>query len=62
MASSGLREVRIAREVVQYTPAITPNDLMRDLPALPRLYGSWELPSVDNLFRYRFEPRKLTFL
>lgn len=61
MASSGLREVRIERQDVQYTPAITPNYLMRDLPKLPRLYGSWELPSVDNLFRYRFEPRKLNF-
>jgi cation diffusion facilitator CzcD-associated flavoprotein CzcO len=61
MASHGLRKVSIEREEVQYTPAITPNYIMRDLPALPRLYGSWELPSVDNLFRYRFEPHKLNF-
>ncbi|WP_155763619.1 flavin-containing monooxygenase [Mycobacterium asiaticum] len=61
MASHGLRQVSIERKAVRYTPAITPNYLMRDLPELPRLYGSWELPSVDNLFRYRFEPRKLNF-
>jgi cation diffusion facilitator CzcD-associated flavoprotein CzcO len=61
MASHGLRNVSIERKEVRYTPAITPNYLMRDFPVLPRLYGSWELPSVDNLFRYRFEPRKLNF-
>lgn len=61
MTSHGLREVSIERKEVEYTPAITPNYIMRDLAALPRLYGSWELPTVDNLFRYRFEPRKLNF-
>ncbi len=61
MASNGLRNVSIERKDVQYKPAITPNYLMRDFPTLPRLYGSWELPSVDNLFRYRFEPRTLNF-
>lgn len=61
MASQGLRRVSIEREEVQYMPTITPNYLMRDLPVLPRLYGSFELPSLDNLFRYRFAPRKLNF-
>ena len=61
MASNGLDKVSIERKNVRYTPAITPNYIVRDLPALPRLYGSWELPSVDNLFRYHFEPRKLDF-
>ena len=61
MAAHSLGEVSIERKNVHYTPAITPNYLMRDLPTLPRLYGSFELPSVDNLFRYRFEPRKLDF-
>ena len=61
MASRGLRKVSIERRDVRYTPAITPNYIMRCLPALPRLYGTWELPSVDTLFRYRFEPRKLNF-
>ncbi|PJE24426.1 MAG: hypothetical protein CK431_06020 [Mycobacterium sp.] len=61
MAVHGLDQVGIERRAVQYTPAITPEYLMRDLPSLPRLYGSWELPSLDNLFRYRFAPQKLNF-
>lgn len=61
MALRGLRTVSIQRADVHYMPTITPNYLMRDLPALPRLYGSFELPTLDNLFRYRFEPRKLNF-
>lgn len=42
MAVHGLDQVGIERRAVQYTPAITPEYLMRDLPSLPRLYGSWE--------------------
>ena len=61
MALQQLGTVSIERKEVHYTPAITPDYIMRDLPGLPRLYGSWELPSLDNLFRYRFEPRKLNF-
>lgn len=61
MVSNGLRTVSIEREEVEYMPSITPNYLMRDLKALPRLYGSFELPTLDNLFRYRFEPGKLNF-
>ena len=62
MAKRGLRRVRIDREAgVHYTPAITPNYIMRRLDLMPRLYGTYELPSVDNLLCYRFEPRAFHF-
>jgi monooxygenase len=61
MAKRGLRQVSIDREGVQYTPAITPNYIMRQVAAMPRLYGTYELPSVDNLLCYRFEPHAFNF-
>ena len=62
MSERGLRKVCIDRqESVQYTPAITPNYIMRRLDLMPRLYGTFELPSVDNLLCYRFEPRAFNF-
>jgi monooxygenase len=61
MAKSGFRTVSIDRKGVQYNPAITPNYIMRRLAVMPRLYGSYELPSVDNLFCYRFEPGAFRF-
>jgi monooxygenase len=62
MAKRGMRKVCIDRgEAVQYTPAITPNYIMRHLAGMPRLYGTYELPSLDNLLCYRFEPRAFRF-
>ena len=62
MAKRELRTVRIERdESVRYTPAITPNYILRRLDRIPRLYGTYELPSVDNLLCYRFEPRTFNF-
>lgn len=61
MNAHGFGMVQVEPTTVEYTPAITPNYIVRDLPKLPRLYGSWELPSVDNLFRYHFRPKQLTF-
>ena len=62
MQARGLRQVRIERdESVTYTPAITPNYITRRLDLMPRLYGTYELPSVDNLLCYRFEPRAFHF-
>ena len=62
MAKRGLRSVSIEREAgVQYIPAITPNYIMRRLDRMPRLYGTYELPSIDNLLCYRFEPRTFHF-
>ena len=62
MERRGLRKVCIEREAgIHYTPAITPNYIMRRLDLMPRLYGTYELPSVDNLLCYRFEPRAFHF-
>jgi len=62
MAKRGLRSVRVELEKgVQYTPAITPNYIMRRLDRMPRLYGTYELPSLDNVLCYRFEPRAFHF-
>jgi cation diffusion facilitator CzcD-associated flavoprotein CzcO len=61
MAKHGLRSVCVDRKGVQYTPTITPNYIMRRLALMPRLYGTYELPSVDNLLCYRFEPRAFNF-
>src|SRR5436190_3125641 len=61
MARFGFRTVSIDRKGVQYNPTITPNYIMRRLALMPRLYGSYELPSVDNLFCYRFEPGAFRF-
>ena len=61
MEKNGLQSVKIDRKEVAYMPAITPNYIMRRLPAMPRLYGSWELPSIDNLLSYRFRPRAFRF-
>src|SRR6185436_14290007 len=61
MKAHGHRSVRIDREGVTYTPAITPNYIMRCFAKMPRLYGTYELPSVDNLLCYRFDPRLFKF-
>jgi len=62
MKKNGYRSVSIDRREVNYTPAITPNYIMRCLPTLPKIYGSWELPSFDNIFSYRFNPANFNFL
>jgi len=61
MRKNGYRSVHIDREGVRYTPAITPNYIMRSFERMPRLYGTYELPSVDNLLCYRFSPRSFKF-
>ena len=61
MEAHGYRSVSVDRKGVQYTPTITPNYIMRRLAAMPRLYGTYELPSVDNFLSYRFEPPAFNF-
>jgi cation diffusion facilitator CzcD-associated flavoprotein CzcO len=61
MEENGWRSVKIDRKEVAYTPPITPNYIMRHLPAMPRIYGTYELPSIDNLLSYRFSPRAFRF-
>jgi cation diffusion facilitator CzcD-associated flavoprotein CzcO len=56
-----LSAVTVGRREVTYTPAITPNYIMRCLAAMPRLHGSFELPTLDNLVAYRFNARRFRF-
>lgn len=61
MQKQGFHSVCVDRKGVQYQPAITPNYIMRRLATMPRLYGTYELPSVDNFLSYRFEPLAFHF-
>ncbi len=54
MTKNGFRAVSIDRKEVEYSPGITPNYIMRCVSEIPRLYGTYELPSIDNIFSYRF--------
>jgi hypothetical protein len=53
--------VRIERRELDAAPGITPNYVMRCLSTLPRLHGTSNLPSIDNVFAVRFNPRNLRF-
>jgi hypothetical protein len=35
--------------------------VMRCLSTLPRLQGTWNLPSIDNVFANRFDARSFRF-
>ncbi len=61
MKKHGFRTVSVDRKGVRYTPAITPNYIMRRLEGMPQLYGTYELPSVDNVLCYRFDPGAFNF-
>jgi cation diffusion facilitator CzcD-associated flavoprotein CzcO len=61
MRAHGFRTVSIDRRNVEYSPRITPNYVKRGLATLPRLYGTWDLPAIDNLVSYRFDPREFNF-
>lgn len=60
MKNQGFDMVTIGRKVVPRFPSITPNYILRH-PEIPRLYGSFELPTLDNIFSYRFSPRAFQF-
>ena len=49
----GLGAVSVARRELEPAPGITPNYVMRCLATLPRLQGTTDLPSIDNLFAGR---------
>jgi hypothetical protein len=61
MRQQGFDQVEIARKPVKKIPRITPNYIMRNLASLPAFYGTLELPSIDNLFFYRFKARDYSF-
>lgn len=53
--------VSIERREVDAVPGITPNYVLRSLSALPRLHGTSNLPSIDNVFAVRFSARSFSF-
>jgi hypothetical protein len=55
MQESGYDKVEIKRKQVKQKPRITPGYIMRDLPKLPAIYGTMELPTIDNIMFYRFK-------
>jgi cation diffusion facilitator CzcD-associated flavoprotein CzcO len=61
MQQRGLESVSIPRQAVAKRPRITPNYVMRKLDELPAFHGSLELPSIDNLLFYRFNPGDYQF-
>lgn len=61
MEKRGLATVSIERRQLEPAPGITPNYVMRSLSTMPRLHGTTNLPSLDNLFASRFNPRDFRF-
>lgn len=57
MRRRGFGTVRVDREAVGGSPGITPNYVMRSFATLPRLQGTVDLPSIDNLLLALRPPR-----
>jgi cation diffusion facilitator CzcD-associated flavoprotein CzcO len=56
-----LGSVSVERKELEAVPGITPNYVMRCLSTLPRLEGTSNLPSIDNVFASRFNARSFDF-
>ena len=61
MKKNGFRTVSIDRRDVDFTPSLTPNYIKRCLSMMPKFYGTYDLPSIDNIVSYRFNPRSFNF-
>jgi monooxygenase len=61
MRNHQLDRVEIDRKSVPQRPKITPNYIMRDLEKLPAIYGTMELPTIDNWLFYRFRKKSYKF-
>jgi cation diffusion facilitator CzcD-associated flavoprotein CzcO len=61
MRARDLKTVSIDRRDVQFTPRLTSNYVLRSLSRMPKLYGVLDLPSIDNLFAYRFRAKEFRF-
>ena len=61
MKAQGFGTVSVERREIDSAPGITPNYVMRRLSIVPRLHGTWNLPSIDNLFASRFDPGSFNF-
>jgi len=56
-----LATVRVDRREIAAAPGITPNYVLRSLATMPRLEGTVDLPSIDNLLAFGWLPRRLRF-
>jgi cation diffusion facilitator CzcD-associated flavoprotein CzcO len=61
MKKHGFGTVSIERREVDSAPGITPNYVKRCLATMPRLHGTSNLPSIDNLFANRFHHGNFNF-
>jgi cation diffusion facilitator CzcD-associated flavoprotein CzcO len=61
MKRHNLGVVSVERKEIDAKPGITPNYVKRCLSTLPRLHGTSNLPSIDNVFATRFNPARFTF-
>ncbi len=61
MQKHKLDTVAIDRKTVKNSPKITPNYVMRNLSKLPAIYGTLELPSIDNCIFYLFRKHNFKF-
>jgi hypothetical protein len=61
MDRHGLGTVRVPRRELDAAPGITPNYVKRCLATMPRLEGTTNLPSIDNLIASRFRPDDYNF-
>ena len=61
MKKHGFGTVSIERREVDSAPGITPNYVKRCVSSMPRLQGTSNLPSIDNIFANRFDPGSFNF-
>ena len=61
MRKNGFRTVSIDRKDVDFAPSLTPSYIKRCLSMMPKFYGTYDLPSIDNILSYRFDPRSFNF-
>ncbi len=61
MRAHGFRTVRIHRKDVPFTPPLTSGYISRCLSMMPKFYGTYDLPAIDNIVSYRFRPRNFNF-
>lgn len=61
MQANGFRGVSVPQSNVGFTPPLTSSYIKRSLASMPRFYGTYDLPAIDNLVSYRFDPRAFIF-
>jgi len=61
MRKHGYGTVSIERRELDSAPGITPNYVMRCIATMPRLEGTSDLPSIDNIVANRFDPASFNF-